>query len=65
MTSQRKTDTRSSLLERHANAIYAAMQEAAEAGFRVAIVRGLMIDLYDPETDTRTPLPGAMELLGD
>lgn len=66
MTSHRKTDTpseRAALLERYANEIYKLMLMAESDGFKVAIVRGLMIDLYDPETDTRTPLPGALELL--
>lgn len=60
MTSQQTTDTRINLLERHANAIYAAIEAARANGFRLNLKYGWALDLAD-EDGTRTPIVGVVE----
>lgn len=59
MTSQQTTATRSELLERHANAIYAAIFAAEADGFHLNLKYGWALDLAD-EDGTRTPLVGVV-----
>lgn len=56
----RKTDTRSSLLARHANVIFAAIQAAEADGYTLNLKYGWALDLKDKSTNERTPVVGVV-----
>lgn len=60
MITPRKTDTRSNLLDRHANAIYAAIQAAEADGYVLDLKHGWALDLKDKDTNEWTPVIGVL-----
>jgi len=64
MTSLRNTGTPSELMNRHANAIYAAVAAAELDGFKLVLKYGWAIDMVDGNGNS-TPVTGILNEEGE